>query len=459
MSWGSEMQQKEMTMTNAKQSGQGKYATIAVLVLNTIVVFVILNCALFAAFKIKDRYFDGPVRADTPVNPQRGDLFNPDGSPQVNERRNIYQLKWFDFNAYENIPAQYVSHVLDDFDALARRGFVYQPWVEFSEPAYHGQLVNIDIDPRGIPSRRTTNPPNAENLPVVNVVTLGGSTTFGYDVSDEHTWPSYLATVLNEKARADGTPVHVQVTNYGRAYFNPSQESILMVDLLRSGLRPSLVIFMDGVNFNGLQECYDQDTPRFSQAISQQVKNLQFKDETLFIQRLDWLPMIRLADFIKRRLTRLPSVEADTGNAPNLHRVDQIVNSFVQNQGISSAVCKYYGCETLFFLQPSALYNYRLDLFRRPVPEEFLSLRNVATEFYERLRSDRQRIYMGDMFEAWGSNRKAIVDDVHYSPGFNLFLAKEVTKYIDLKALKTRTALIDDAAATGLPRTFVPQPR
>ncbi len=36
---------------------------------------------------------------------------------------------------------------------------------------------------------------------------------------------------------------------------------------------------------------------------------------------------------------------------------------------------------------------------------------------------------------SWGPERKAIVDDVHYSPEFNRLLAEEVAKQFDLPAL------------------------
>jgi hypothetical protein len=54
-----------------------------------------------------------------------------------------------------------------------------------------------------------------------------------------------------------------------------------------------------------------------------------------------------------------------------------------------------------------------------------------------------------------GAERRAIVDDVHYSPAFNRFLAEQVARRIDLGALAA--ARRDrPAAPTGAPRAVYP---
>jgi hypothetical protein len=65
------------------------------------------------------------------------------------------------------------------------------------------------------------------------------------------------------------------------------------------------------------------------------------------------------------------------------------------------------------------------------------------------LRAQQGTMFLGDLFEAWGKKRKAIVDDVHYSPSFNEFLAQHVAVGIDLKGVLPRP-VIDESAATGL---------
>jgi len=179
-------------------------------------------------------------------------------------------LQWFDYTAYERIvDVSYVGNVLDDFFNLSKLGFIYQPWVQFSEPPYHGKLVNVDIDSKGFPIRRTLSPQNSQSATML-IFALGGSSTFGYNVSDEQTWPSYLAEILNERVSTASVPIQVKVMNYGRGFYDTSQETVLLIDLLKSGLRPNLVIFMDGINW-----ILEQDVPYFTSKFAKVFSDLQ----------------------------------------------------------------------------------------------------------------------------------------------------------------------------------------
>ena len=66
---------------------------------------------------------------------------------------------------------------------------------------------------------------------------FGGSTTFGYGVSDNETIPAYLEKLSKQP-----------VVNLGRGYYYSEQENLLLLNLLKYGHRPSKVIFFDGLN-------------------------------------------------------------------------------------------------------------------------------------------------------------------------------------------------------------------
>src|SRR5262249_51880752 len=149
---------------------------------------------------------------------------------------------------------RYAGEVLDDFYDLTATGFVYQPWVQFSEPLFRGKRVSVELDGLGFPTRHTRNVRRPDARKTVDVFVFGGSTTFGYWVADENTWPSYLATILDEEVSRAGEPLQIRVTNYGRGYFNPSLEAALFLDLLKTGHRPALAVFMDGVNMGQAQD-------------------------------------------------------------------------------------------------------------------------------------------------------------------------------------------------------------
>jgi hypothetical protein len=184
--------------------------TINTIVLS-IVLFLVINVALVVLFFVKGQFSAGFY------GHTEGVLFEPTGAPIENGKRTHYQKTWFDYSAYEGIADQaYAGTVLDDFTGMEKLGFIYQPWVQFSEAPYEGKLVHVDIDAHELPLRRTENR-SPEKATLRRILVLGGSTTFGYNVSDEHTWPSHLSAVLNERAARLGLELRIEVANYGRS--------------------------------------------------------------------------------------------------------------------------------------------------------------------------------------------------------------------------------------------------
>src|SRR5262245_4669285 len=266
--------------------------------LHTIVLFVVINVALAVLFLVKDQLSVFRAADKTATN---GALFDATGAPIDNGRRTGDQKKWFDYSAYESIADQvYVGGVLDDFTRLQNLGLVYQPWVQFSETPYDGKLLHVDTDADGLPLRRTVNS-SGEKAALLRILVLGGSTTFGYNVSDEHTWPSHLSAVLNERATQLGLALRIEVTNYGRGYYYSTQEVFLLTQLLKGGQRPNLVVFLDGLN-----EWTSSYVPILTQVLATATHNLQFERSLSLVDQFDWLPVVRLAKAVRRWMA-LPS--------------------------------------------------------------------------------------------------------------------------------------------------------
>ena len=131
--------------------------------------------------------------------------------------------------------------------------------------------MHVDEDSQGFARRRTHNAQADAARSTLRIFALGGSTTFGYNVADDETWPSALAATLTRRAAASGTDITVTVENYGRGYFNPSQEVVLLWNLVRSGHRPDVVIFMDGVNLGSAE-----DVPHFTDQAAAGFRLIQF---------------------------------------------------------------------------------------------------------------------------------------------------------------------------------------
>lgn len=433
------------------------YNNLGLLLLNTLLLFIGLNLLLALVYAVVD------YRAANRAVPEGAALFTATGAPVDNGKRMDYQMTWFDYSATQEVSQSHAAEVLDDFYDLSQVGFVYQPWVQFSEPPFAGQRVSVGVDGRGFPVRGTSNPPANPARPAIEVFVLGGSTTFGYNVADEHTWPSRLSVALNAQAQAAGLPYQINVTNYGRGYYDSSQEMVLFIDLLKNGHRPALVIFMDGVNWGPAR-----DVPYFTEAVQQNFAGVQRPSPEMGWSQLkewlaEWIPLARLARSVKLKLGQAgaPTAEpalVDRELTPEERaQVMQIGRRFAQNHQIIRAVAAGYGVETRFFIQPDPIANYSVELYRTPPPGDWFYLdRRKRLLLQKQLRqANDDAIDLSNLFESYGvgPSKKVIVDDVHYSPNFNRYLAEQVAAAIDVMALSPPDASPETPVDTGWART------
>ena len=76
----------------------------------------------------------------------------------------------------------------------------------------------------------------------VKILTLGGSSLWGFGARDDQTIPSLLARSLHEKGW------RVELKNLAEIGYVSTQEVIALTRELQAGYRPDVVIFYDGVN-------------------------------------------------------------------------------------------------------------------------------------------------------------------------------------------------------------------
>lgn len=112
------------------------------------------------------------------------------------------------------------------------------PYLHWRRQPFAGRYINIDD--QGL--RLTVQKDLAHDQPVVQIFLFGGSTMWGSGARDIGTIPSQLASLL----QAEG--VNCQITNYGESGYVSYQSLLTLVDELRAGRRPDVVVFYDGVN-------------------------------------------------------------------------------------------------------------------------------------------------------------------------------------------------------------------
>ena len=187
---------------------------------------------------------------------------------------------------------------------------------------------------------------------------------------------------------------------------------------------------MDGVNWGT-----SLDQPYLTSQFVQRFEAAQFAGDVSVLDLIHNWPMMQLARGLSSRLS---TDDATTEGQPEDSFSEdglQVANRFIENHKIASAVTAAFGIPALFFLQPDANYNYNPELYRPALPDSVDELRPRKARFYEVLRSSGRYNDLTDLFHTWGEKRKAIIDDVHYSPAFNEYLARHVADTIDIDEL------------------------
>lgn len=113
----------------------------------------------------------------------------------------------------------------------------WHPFVYFRRQPFTGTQINIDSAGR----RRTVDGVAVPGAP--SMLFFGGSTTWGTDARDGGTIPSVVARLLREQGIRN-----VEVVNYGESGYVLAQGVASLLQQLRTGARPSIVVFYDGIN-------------------------------------------------------------------------------------------------------------------------------------------------------------------------------------------------------------------
>ena len=138
--------------------------------------------------------------------------------------RNIFSLENPITDKYEEAaltkvyPGKTRKEIRDLLHETWSRPYIYEPFTQFKERPYRGKYVNVDVNGFRFSAGQASWPPDPAAF---NVFVFGGSTTFGYGVTDAETITSYLQTYFREQLR-----IPARVYNFGRGYYNSTQERI-----------------------------------------------------------------------------------------------------------------------------------------------------------------------------------------------------------------------------------------
>jgi hypothetical protein len=332
----------------------------------------------------------------------------------------------------QSYPGLRRDEMLQLFEETWNHTLVYEPFTLFRDGAYRGRFVNVDARGFRAIKNQSAWPPSPTNF---NIFVFGGSTTFGYGVADAETIPSFL----QEKLPADVGGRRVRVFNFGRASYYSTQERILFEQLLASGQRPNLAIFIDGLN----EFLYADDAPRFSEQL-EQLFNGGLRDyRPLGI--LGELPVIQKLEKLQRSVSRLAAGARRSGKPVPTQSEEQLkvlanraCEHYLNNLRLVEAVAERFQVKAAFVWQPVPAYKY--DLAYHPFREPAVGNHACSAIGYP-LMALRVATHPPAVNFLWGADLQEnrheplYVDAVHYSPKMCELLATEIALRIDERQL------------------------
>ncbi|KIL97781.1 hypothetical protein CCC_00842 [Paramagnetospirillum magnetotacticum MS-1] len=155
--------------------------------------------------------------------------------------------------AYPGLSAEQIDEVLRD-GALA----LSRPVMAYGLLGVHPcRTATLNVHPAGFRDDGSGQAwPNRDGIRRLFV--FGGSTTFGFNVSDGDTVPARLGARLSE-AGLDGWEVY----NFGSGSYTSRHEMLRFLALLDQGIRPDMALFLDGYN----DSFYAFGNPRLVEAL------------------------------------------------------------------------------------------------------------------------------------------------------------------------------------------------
>lgn len=394
---------------NALRTGWEWYKAGAVLLVNTVVLFVLLNLALWVVFKVKDTAID--------KDEERIARYEKYGPSLVAK-------------AYPEMDRADLDGLMRETERSLRPG--YEPFTHLKPRPATGKYVNVDEN--GF--RRTKDqgpwPPGPANL---NVFVFGGSTTFGDGVADDQTIASYLQEFLQGRQARP-----VKVYNCGRPGYYSAQERILFEKLLVTDCVPDVAVFVDGLN-----DCFfGASQPVLAQQIDQMFWDWSHGKQSANLGALvSELPMTRAAHAVRNRMGSSgpgrPSAPAEA--APSKAKDDLpahvpgILDRYVRGKKLIEAGAQAYGVKVLFVWQPVPVYKYDLKyhIFAEGGLERFDSVRYGYAAMAQRLEERPKDcsdnfLWLADIQES--SRKPLYVDEVHYCPPMCKELADRIGRFL-----------------------------
>lgn len=308
----------------------------------------------------------------------------------------------------------------------------YEPFRLWGLVSFHGQYINNDDTELGR-VRRTSNklPPGCGPQHSVKIWFFGGSTAWGEGVPDFATVPSYLSKKLNVQGGAC-----VEVSNLGVDAYSSNLELIYLIQELKTGSRPNIVVFYDGIN-DALTGAYD---PAHA-STHLNYRQIKQKFESSIIS---WPGLARrshlaqLSAAIGARLSRTHSSKAGEENRASL--ASATLRNYEEDLQLVRMLAKDYGFEFYAFWQPHLLFgDKRLGDFEKMLVSQYgsdaftASIQSVYREAERRSVQSGDFLFLSRIFEP--VSEPLFIDDAHLGPRGNEIVSDAIARVVTSSSL------------------------
>ena len=307
----------------------------------------------------------------------------------------------------------------------------YDQFLGWRSREFNGDCINIDNN--GF--RKTVRFTNDSVVHTDTILVFGGSSVWGVYVRDEYTIPSLLATLLHNRGR---NPV---VINCGERGYTFTQNVIQLVLLLRSGYRPSKVVFIDGCNdvygahragkagLNG----FVPEMDRFLQSIGHSYPRRVFDATTEWITTKSIIGrnLQRVADFVLNR-KQADHGTAQYSNAQLLELSSAIIENYIASHTLLADLAARYKFDYYCFLQAMIYTKATLTEEERTGDPKLNDpqFKFLFQTFYDTLehRSLSNVYSLGNVLD--GEHETCFLDFCHVTERANRLIARKVFEVV-----------------------------
>lgn len=333
----------------------------------------------------------------------------------------------FNPSTYRFLPAEEALALGREFDRMGEhQSFEFNPWTSFMVGSFKGERLNVEAAP--VLNHRRTPQPADNGKPELLVWAFGGSTLFGWGLSDDATVPARLQSALQNHLPER----RVRVINYGQPYWFSSVELAILPALLRRQPKPDIALFLGGLN-DTVWGLAGVDAP----PLSNRAKDAWDRAKADVRRELPWIsinsssPIARLEEAL-RMVRLLPYSPApshpfrqDVKDAPHY-----VAATYAANRAMISALAAQAGFTPVFVLQPVPFWG---D-YGQPSPGQGVNMPSGTSAIYRAIAAESSDPRFHDLSQVLADVPLPYVDSAHYSDLGAQVLAERVAEVLAMQA-------------------------